>query len=159
MISEVIDLLVEKKIGIIQMPCPEMVVYGIKRWGHVVEQFDTPFYREKCQDIIKPIIYQLLNYVKNGYKVTGIIGVDGSPSCGVNMTCSGNWGGELLNNVDILNKVNEVQYINKSGIFIQELQNALSKNNLKFPFTAIDELNISKSITKIKQFIMSQIKE
>ncbi|WP_373855525.1 CD3072 family TudS-related putative desulfidase [Desulfocucumis palustris] len=110
-ISEVMNLLMEKQIGIIQLPCPEMVVYGIKRWGHVREQFDTLFFREKCQDIIKPITYQLLDYVKNGYKVIGIIGVDGSPSCGVNLTCSGDWGGEFLGNIDVLNKVTQLSQV------------------------------------------------
>ncbi|GBF35608.1 hypothetical protein DCCM_4737 [Desulfocucumis palustris] len=104
-------MLMEKQIGIIQLPCPEMVVYGIKRWGHVREQFDTLFFREKCQDIIKPITYQLLDYVKNGYKVIGIIGVDGSPSCGVNLTCSGDWGGEFLGNIDVLNKVTQLSQV------------------------------------------------
>lgn len=42
MLKDVMNYLMDEGYGIIQMPCPEMAIYGIKRWGHVKEQFDTP---------------------------------------------------------------------------------------------------------------------
>jgi len=152
-IPEIVNMLIEKKIGIIQLPCPEMTVYGVKRWGHVREQFDTPFFREKCREIIKPIMYQLINYVSNGYKITGLIGIDGSPSCGVYKSCSGDWGGELSTNIDISRKLDTLKFISKPGIFIDELKELFNINNLIIPFAAIDEIDVKGSISNIKQFI------
>ena len=39
----------DKGMGIIQLPCPEMILYGIKRWGHAREQFDNMFYRKEAK--------------------------------------------------------------------------------------------------------------
>ncbi|WP_376741826.1 CD3072 family TudS-related putative desulfidase [Pelotomaculum terephthalicicum] len=154
-ISEIVSMLMEKEIAIIQLPCPEMTVYGIKRWGHVREQFDTPFFREKCREIIKPIIYQLIDYVKNGYKIIGIIGIDGSPSCGVSKTCSGDWGGELSANInDAKEKLSTAAFINKSGIFIEEITKLLNSNHLSMPIAAIDEIDVVSSINNIKQLFV-----
>lgn len=36
-----IKKLFEENIGILQLPCPETECYGLRRWGHVKEQFDN----------------------------------------------------------------------------------------------------------------------
>lgn len=150
---EVVNLINDSGIGIIQLPCPEMLMYGIKRWGHVKEQFDTPYYREKCRKIIQPIISQVKDYQNNDYDIIGVLGVDGSPSCGVNKTCSGNWGGELYNNEHVINKINNITQINESGVFIEGLKSGFKENNIEIPFIAIDENNITSNIDKISNFI------
>ena len=38
----------EKGIQLVQLPCPEFTLYGSKRWGHVSDQFDNPFFRNHC---------------------------------------------------------------------------------------------------------------
>ena len=38
--------LFEDNIGILQLPCPETECYGLKRWGHVKEQFDNTGYKK-----------------------------------------------------------------------------------------------------------------
>lgn len=42
---------IEEDIQLIQLPCPEFLMYGGRRWGHSSEQFDNPFSedrRERC---------------------------------------------------------------------------------------------------------------
>ena len=46
-----------------------MIVYGIKRWGHVKEQFDTLFYREQCREMLRPIVQQTKSYIDAGYEI------------------------------------------------------------------------------------------
>ncbi|OPX89208.1 MAG: hypothetical protein A4E53_01607 [Pelotomaculum sp. PtaB.Bin104] len=150
---EIVSLLMVREIGIIQLPCPEMTVYGLKRWGHVREQFNYPYYREKCRQIVKPIIDQLIDYLNNGYKLTGIIGVDGSPSCGVHQTCSGAWGGELTADSGIVDKLSQVKLVNKQGIFMEEIIELLKMANLDIPLAAIDELDVKGSVKNIEQLI------
>ncbi|WP_250675737.1 CD3072 family TudS-related putative desulfidase [Paraclostridium ghonii] len=126
--------------GIIQLPCPEMIMYGIKRWGHVKEQFDNLFYRNQCKIMIEPYIKQFENYIKNDYKIKAIIAIDGSPSCGYNKTCSSDkWYGELSGCNNLLEKINDIKMVNEKGIFIEELENLLCENNLKIPIIGLDE--------------------
>ncbi|GAA0708557.1 DUF523 domain-containing protein [Paraclostridium ghonii] len=126
--------------GIIQLPCPEMIMYGIKRWGHVKEQFDNLFYRNQCKIMLEPYIKQFENYIKNNYKIKAIIAIDGSPSCGYNKTCSSdNWYGELSGCNNLLEKINDIKMVNEKGIFIEELENLLCENNLEIPIIGLDE--------------------
>ena len=96
---------IDQEVQIIQLPCPEFTLYGPKRWGHVSNQFDNTFFRDHCRKILAPCIQQLKEYLANEdwFEVLGIVGVDGSPSCGVDY---------------------------KSGIFMQVLKEILKENGL-----------------------------
>lgn len=129
-----------KGYGIIQLPCPEMIMYGIKRWGHVKEQFDNLFYRNQCKIMLEPYIKQFENYIKNDYEIKAIIAIDGSPSCGYNKTCSSdNWYGELSGCNNLSEKINDIKMVNEKGVFIEELENLLCENNFKIPIIGLDE--------------------
>lgn len=39
----IVSKLIEEGYGIIQLPCPEMIMYGIKRWGHTKNNLITYF--------------------------------------------------------------------------------------------------------------------
>lgn len=133
--------LINNRYGIIQLPCPEMIMYGIKRWGHVKEQFDNMFYREQCREILKPYIRQFDDYIKNDYNIKGVIAIDGSPSCGYNKTCSSkSWSGELSGCKNIMQTIQDIHMVDGKGIFIQELENLLNENNLNIPILGFDEL-------------------
>ena len=126
--------------GIIQLPCPEMVMYGIKRWGHVKEQFDNLFYRNQCKIMLDPYIKQFENYITSNYKIKAIIAIDGSPSCGYNKTCSSdNWFGELSGCNNLSEKLSDIKMIDGKGIFIEELEKSLKENNLEIPIIGLDE--------------------
>lgn len=75
-------------IGIVQLPCPEEKELGIGRpVGDDTKQgYDTPSYRKTCYKIVDEIIDRIKDYHRNNYKVACIVGVDGSPSCGVTVT-------------------------------------------------------------------------
>lgn len=152
-LNELLIPLMEKGYGFIQLPCPEMLAYGIKRWGQVKEQYNTPYYKNHVRKLLKPILEQLLDYHQNGYELCGCIGVDGSPNCGVNKTCSAStWEGEISAiktqaTLDAL--IGSLQEIPEKGIFIEEFEILLKQNNLHLPFFAIDEANPVYSIQTI----------
>lgn len=142
--NNLVNFLMEEGYGIIQLPCPEITLYGIKRWGHVKEQFDTPYFREHCRNIFMPYLNQIMDYVKNGYKIHAVIGIDGSPSCGVNKTCSSpKWGGEVGMEFGINDKINDLKIIQGKGIFIEEIENLLNQNGFNIKFLGVDEENLS----------------
>lgn len=118
-------------IQIVQLPCPEFTLYGSKRWGHVSDQFDNPFFREHCRKILTTIIQQLKEYLSNSsYEVLGIVGIDGSPSCGVDYTCQGDWYGSFEGRTDLQEVLRNTKLVNKRGIFMEGLDEMLKEENL-----------------------------
>jgi len=157
-LKEVVKNLIDSEYGIMQLPCPEMQGYGIKRWGHVKEQFDTQYFRKNCQSILVPIVDQIVDYTRNGYIFEAVIGIDGSPSCGVNMTCSSAcWGGEVANEYGILDKIKDVKLVEGQGIFMEEFKIALDVHQIELPFIAIDEANPASSTKEIINYLRGEI--
>lgn len=152
-LKELIIFLVENNYGIIQMPCPELTSAGIKRWGKVKEQYNNPFYRQHCRDLTRDLIKQVEDYIENDYTISAVIGVEKSPSCGINESCSAdNWKGNISNLNP--NKLNECKFINESGVFIDILKEKFKIKNLEIPFIGIDELNIEASIKNLEKNLL-----
>lgn len=123
---------IENDVQIIQLPCPEFTLYGAKRWGHVSNQFNNVFFKNHCRNILQPIIDQLKEYLANPdmFKVLGIVGIDGSPSCGVDYTCYGNWYGSFEERKDLDKTLSSCKLDKGNGVFIEVLRKMLSENNL-----------------------------
>lgn len=134
-----IKKLFEENIGILQLPCPETEYYGLRRWGHVKEQFDNCGYRKYLEKIINSFVDIIKEYINNGYEIVGIYGIAGSPSCGVNLTCSANWEGEISLYKDKEDIVSRVKMINESGIFMEIFKSVLDKNKINIPFYDVDD--------------------
>ncbi|MCT8978572.1 hypothetical protein N4T77_18440 [Clostridium sp. CX1] len=152
--SNFIKYLIDNDYGIIQMPCPETTIYGIKRWGHVKEQFDTPYYRKHCRGIFEPILEQIEDYINNGYKIKALIGINGSPSCGHSLTCSSNsWGGEFASSADTDEKISNLKCITSPGIFIEEIEKMLKDRGIEIELAAVDEENEELTMNNIRKIL------
>ncbi|MCC5908946.1 MAG: DUF523 domain-containing protein [Clostridiaceae bacterium] len=127
---------IEQDIGIIQLPCPEMTYLGINRWGMSKNQYDTPKYRKHCRGILIDIVEQLVDYKRKGYEIQEIVGIDGSPSCGVNYHSHGYTGGMVETAEKQKKLLTEKQ---GAGIFMEELTKLLRENDLQVKKIAIDE--------------------
>ncbi|MGN6378653.1 MAG: CD3072 family TudS-related putative desulfidase [Gaiellales bacterium] len=91
--TPLVALLRERGCTIRQMPCPELGFAGTRRFWLVREQFDTPAYRAHCRRLAEPVAAHMQADLKAGSRVV-VIGIDGSPSMGVELTASGpEWGG------------------------------------------------------------------
>jgi predicted secreted protein len=76
-----------------QMPCPELAFGGTRRFWAVREQYDTPAYRAHCRRLAEPVVAQVRADLAAGARVV-IVGIDGSPSMGVELTAAdAGWGG------------------------------------------------------------------
>lgn len=132
----------EKGIQLFQLPCPEFILYGSRRWGHVKDQFNHPHFRSECLKMLEPVLMQLEEYLTypEEYEVFGIVSVEGSPSCGYGLTCRGNWGGELSGNMDeVSDKVNSCTASEGPGVFMEILEQELKKRNLQVPICNMEE--------------------
>ncbi|MGQ9479279.1 MAG: hypothetical protein ACUVQ0_04550 [Thermoproteota archaeon] len=80
------SLLSDYETGIVQLSCPEMVYKGLLRKPASREAYDNPEFRKVCKDIACKILQNVKDYEKKGVSVPAYIGIEGSPSCGVNWT-------------------------------------------------------------------------
>lgn len=125
--------LIEENIGIIQLPCPEISMYGLKRWGHVKDQFETPHFRNESRLMLENTLNNIIDYKNNSYEILGVIGIKGSPSCGVNTTCRGNWSGSLsCNNIE--ENLKNIKEVNEAGVFMEVLEKSLIRIDLHLNF-------------------------
>jgi predicted secreted protein len=91
--SPVVDVLRRYGCIIRQMPCPELGFAGTRRFWAVREQYDTPAFRAHCQRLAAPVAAQIRADLQRQARVV-IVGIDGSPSMGVQLTASSReWGG------------------------------------------------------------------
>lgn len=107
-----VGTIIKNNIGIYQFPCPELKFGGLNRKPMPKEKYDTPKYRELCASLSNDIISDLVEYIKNDYKIIGIIGVKHSPTCSIS---------------------------EKRGIFMEELFKMLDTNNISIPYIEVPE--------------------
>ncbi len=130
--------LLAEGVGIIQLPCPEATFLGMSRWGMTREQYDVPAYRRHCEQILGPVIDTLSALDADGCELLGVIGVDGSPSCGVRRTCAGYGGGEI-ERLFAAGESPSATDAAMPGVFMEVLRSRLSAVGLDIEFRAVDE--------------------
>jgi predicted secreted protein len=139
--EKLIEYVRKNNIQLLQLPCPEFILYGARRWGHVKDQFNHSFFRKQCRVMLEPIIMQLREYAScpDRFQLLAVIAIDGSPSCGYNLTCKGDWGGELSSCPDIQMKINDLYMADESGVFMEELRIMLDAEHLDIPIKGLSE--------------------
>jgi len=126
---QLLDLLSSRKIGVIQLPCPEFTFCGNPRPPRTRDEYSSlPGFQQHCARLADESAKYLKNLIKNArepsVKILAIIGVERSPTCGVKCTPIG--------------KGSEKRYEEKEGIFIELLIKSLRKMGLKIPAIGID---------------------
>ena len=101
-VTGVIEALLEHGVGIVQMPCPEMLALGLDRQAApnvpaarpTIAEEDTRIARRMRDTVAREIVKriasdtarQIADYRRHGFEVIGVLGVNGSPSCGIEAT-------------------------------------------------------------------------
>lgn len=137
-----LKLILEKEIQMIQLPCPEFRMYGSMRWGHVKNQFKHPFFQNECRQMLQPVLMQLEEYYNHSerFHIIGIVSVEGSPSCGYRLTCTGDWKGEIGTDETRIARIqNTLRMEEEPGVFMEILQDELKKHNLSIPILSMNE--------------------
>jgi predicted secreted protein len=84
-VHPVIAELASRGYGIVQLPCPE-IGGGLDRAPQPFERYDTPGYRALCDSLADTAADTIAEYAAAGCDTRLVVGVDGSPSCGVALT-------------------------------------------------------------------------
>lgn len=175
-VNEIIDELQRKDIGIVQMPCPEQRAWGgvLKRkmlrgydLNHsLLKWFRKPYMsyfvwmtKRLYSGLTHDIANQIEDYTKSGFEVVGIIGVKGSPSCGVSRSLDLEKSSDFLANLEI-DKLNpddfneniyKADLVDWEGLFIKALKQSLWKKQIKIKFLEFDLLKeVKKESTEFK---------
>ncbi len=81
--EEVLKVLFDFKTGIVQMPCPHLVSLmnedDKKKAEHIIKKNPRNLYA----GIINPLLIQIEKYKQMDFEITGLIGIKGSPVCGI----------------------------------------------------------------------------
>jgi predicted secreted protein len=144
--TNVLKHYIEAGVGLLQLPCPELSYLGANRWGMTREQYDHPNFRSHCESILTPTVNQMEAFVQAGYEIMGIMGMDGSPNCGVNRTCLGYMGGEIAHLGGLAGQSSTLRMAPGAGVFMEVFRTVLEKRGLKIPFQAVDEENPANGV-------------
>ena len=107
------------------------------------DQYDTIMFRGHCRKIAKEIDDQTQDYAKCGIEIEIVIGVDGSPSCGVNETSKGS----------TCERMSKNEREKGSGILIEELRFALKERENSIPFYGIRYERLSEDLVNIEKLL------
>ncbi|HID17266.1 TPA: hypothetical protein EYP26_03140 [Candidatus Bathyarchaeota archaeon] len=130
MIDEVVELLMEKKVGIVQLPCPEQAVFGLVRESKSREEMDTPSLRDYCRELARSAANLMEEYARSGFKVVGFLGKRGSPTCNV------------LENRGL-----------RRGVFVEALERELKDRALKIPLLDFERTDVKGCLSKLGRLI------
>ena len=161
-VREIVEQCLNSNVGIVQMPCPEQYAWGgvTKRWFLMVFGIKSTFLYH-MRRILLPLcilytkaIYRKLahatadqvnDYLVSGYSVIGVVGVDGSPSCGVSTTLDTGKAVELIASLDIetitvgqMNTIIRQCMMDGEGLFTVLLQAELKKRCIDVPYRSHD---------------------
>ena len=144
----IVEFLMRRRIGFIQLPCPEFLCLGLDRGdAHgadrpllqentrireaMGEAAHVSVLREKANDLVQ----QIRQYQSHGFEVLGVIGVDRSPSCGVATTTIG--GSEQPGR----------------GTFFEILAAALDESGIRLPMIGTKTGEPEVSLEKVRQVL------
>jgi predicted secreted protein len=136
MIEEVMAIIGRSGAGILQIPCPEVIYEGIGRFDKSVEQYRCHAFKSLSKTIASGVVDQIEDYLSWGYQIPAILAIDGSPTCGFNLTQSApEWRGRVA-------EINwkPVRYVPRPGVFMGILRDELRERTIDIPIIGIPEL-------------------
>ncbi len=144
-IREIAQILIDAEAGILQMPCPELLCLGLDRQVETgihttVESEDTRVAqlmvedqsKTLCHRLVSDLVYQIEEYQRNGFALVGIIGINGSPTCGIETTWANN---------------REEQ---GPGVFIRMLNEESQKRGISLPMQGIKAYEPQQALAAVK---------
>jgi predicted secreted protein len=163
-VREIIEQCMDRGIGMVQMPCPEQEVWGGVLKRRILSLYGTrqrsvladglvrallpvalSYVRLRYRWIARNVAKQIDDYVRSGFTVLGIVGIDGSPTCGVHQTIDVGSFVRGLANVDpttfTAREQNDLVRRHAApgrGIFVEELERELAARDLEVPLLAHD---------------------
>ena len=145
--TELLDLIVSNQVGLIQLPCPEIACLGLDRSDKQggkrpllmentrIRDLMSKTGRVKLQDKAEEVATLIHEYQTYGFKVLGVIGVNRSPSCGVETTTKDN------------------DEVKGQGIFIELISEACHRRGQTVKMIGVKTSETENSVKRVRQLI------
>jgi predicted secreted protein len=151
-VDELVDDFQREGVGICQMHCPEQ-----RAWGGVLKRSLLPMYgsrgtllyrlrhvllplflwytRWRYWRLAKEVVRDIEDYARSGFEVVGIVGVGGSPSCGV-------WSALASLNRRVMNEEAVAACVSQGkGLYMAAIQRELKRKHLSIRWYEHDLLS------------------
>lgn len=146
--AAVVRHLLEAGVGLVQLPCPELNCLGLDRGDprggeRPLLEENTRIRRAMGQDepsrilaaLVERVVFQVEEYRRHGFTILGLIGINRSPSCGVDSTSRDN------------------REQPGTGLFIESLQNALSARGIPMEMIGVKASEPEQSRQRISELL------
>ena len=143
-----IDLIMTHNIGLIQLPCPELTCLGLDRQdrlggtrpllqenSRIRNLLSEPGNVEQLRHKAEEVAAHLQEYDSYGFKILGVVGINRSPSCGVETTSED--GHEVAG----------------QGVFMELLAEALQRRGQTLKMVGVKTSESQESVRKLQQLI------
>jgi predicted secreted protein len=159
-VEEVVHATLDAGVGLVQMPCPEQHAWGGVLKRHMLATYGrggrwsdrrmlrrplsaaaTTWTSTRVASLARDVASQVQDYQRSGLRVAGIVGVGGSPSCGV--TCTMDLDGALADVAGCplaqmsrggLTEIVTARARPGRGLFVAALQRGLRRRRVFVPF-------------------------
>jgi predicted secreted protein len=115
-----VNTLLDSGVGIVQMPCAEFKFLGPEK--ALYGEIPAPTLRANFRSLAETVVDDIVAYKNSGFQIVGIIGMNPSPSCGVEITK----GKETM-----MGTGRDTSEKNGNGLFIEELIAEANSRGLK----------------------------
>jgi len=91
-VNEIVQPIMDSGVGLEQLPCLERLGWGgVSRsyavnWSGDAEEKWVRSYWQLCKSEAEKAVDLMEDYIRSGYEVLGVLAMDGSPTCGFNIT-------------------------------------------------------------------------
>lgn len=146
--TEIVRLLEKNNIGIIQLPCPELMCLGLDRQdkngssrellqenSRIRILMEVESNLNKLKALVQPVVYQVKQYLEYGFNIIGIIGINRSPSCGIETTS--------INNKEE----------NGRGLFMDVLIKELNNAGISVNCIGVKTSRVEESVSRVKELL------
>jgi predicted secreted protein len=145
---ELADCLLQSGVGIVQMPCPELMHLGLDRQADAslpatIESEDNRVALRMaeaeagalCARLAEDVAWQVREYLKSGFEVAGIVGINGSPTCGIET----NW--------------SQDREPPGPGVFIRALGERLLRDGIRLPARGVKAAHPEAAVAAVRPLL------
>lgn len=135
-------------VGIVQLPCPELNCLGLDRGDR--EGANRPVILENTRirkalgqaaparilaGLVEQVAFQVEQYHRHGFRLLGLVGINRSPSCGVETTSD------------------QDQEVPGRGVFLEALAVELTRRGLDLPMVGIKASQRAEALTRLETLL------
>jgi predicted secreted protein len=141
---EIVELLMENGVGIVQLPCPELSCLGLDRRDEAGAQRELLSENTRIRGLMEErdaieqlraraddVALQLDDYRRHGFELLGLIGIDRSPSCGVETTSR------------------HAREVAGQGVFVAVIEERLRARGIALRMTGVKTSKVAESLAKV----------